>query len=380
MQPSNIRGRWANEVDPTPPERFWHDRFYFGAISAIAGPSRSMKSTFTAKIAADFSNECGPVLFDNLEDVESISRMRLEAAGADMDKVRLANYAIPSDLKALEADIIAGGFKLVIMDTAAKHINAPIFKSTDKTARILVPLSKMFERTGAALLLVEHSLKHTRTFSDPLAAIPDGLARTVRTGVLFGYDPNDGDRRCAAWVKDSWAQEPTPMAFDIDIEDASDEDEDDDSAEERRGAVVLRIADDDYSVPDPLALVRITQGRGEGESAAKKAEAAEFLTKTLANGPIPVRDCEYCSQHGHVRESQGGCPVKGCSAGSLKGAPGLQTLAESEGVSWRTIRRAKDAIGVEILKKTGVGKGGLAYWRLPDGHPMLNPTAPKTLH
>lgn len=372
-----LRGKWASEASDALPATFWRGRFYEGTVAIVAGPSGSMKTTFAAMLAADVSKTHGPVLWNNLEDAESVSRLRLDAAGADLDKVRFADYRIPHDMASLRADVLAGGFKFLVLDTSAKCIDAPIHKSVEKTARVLTPLTKLCDETGLTVLLVEHSLKHTRNLGTPMAAIPDGLLRTVRTAILFGHDPEDVDRRAAAWVKDSWRELPPAIAFSLDDSYEVDDPESDDGV---RRIVALHVDDDKYRVADPLALVRVMTGKGEGESAGKRAEAAQWLLTKLATGPMPVNACEMCPTHGHVKadpHAKGEDGHGGCNQ-PLIGVEGLTSLAEADGVSWRTVRRAQAAIGI-VLSRKGAGKGSVPWWRLPDGHPSLAPNAPTDL-
>jgi hypothetical protein len=374
---TDLRGKWAVEAADELPPRLWRDRLYVGTASAVCGPSGTLKSTFALKVAAEVSRTVGPVIVCMGEDGESVVRHRLEAAGADMAGVRLADYFLPYDLAELERDISSMGAVLAIFDTASKYLDVPIHKSADKTARVLMPVTRMLERTGCHLMLVEHSLKHTRGFSSPLAAIPDGIARTIRTGILFGFDPDDADRRAAAWVKDSYAEAPLGMAFSID----DSYEVDDGSGAEPRKIVAVKLEDDSYEVPDPLRLVAVQGGRGTAETAQARAQAAQWLVEKLSVAPMPVRDCDVCPTDGHVR-AKGSCPV--CN-GAVTGVTGLESMAEADGVKWRTIRRAADAIGIvkgsicktptPLPKGEGVNTYKVAFWRLPDGHPK----APKVV-
>jgi len=378
-----FRGRWADEIDPTPPEKFWHQRLYRGEVNTVVGPSGSAKSLFAARVVADMSRRGEPCIYVDMEQSAGVARLRLDAAGADLSKVRIFDVTdplfIPDDLSELGGYIGAEGFKLAVFDTATKCLKGiNIYKSGDKAAAALMGCSALAQTTGCSMLFVEHSLKHIPNGATPLFAIPDALARTARMGILFGYDPQDSDRRCAAWVKDSNDEAPTGMAFEfdaVDVLEQSDED-DDGTGEVKHGIACLNVVDKDYSIPDAAAIVRMSKVKGGSDTAQARAEAAEFLTATLADGPVPVNDAAMCPDHGYQRES--GCADQSCTK-ALTGVSGLTALAAEQGINWRTIRRAQAAIGIEIGRKKGVGKGGMAFWRLPAGHPKLSNNAPTEL-
>lgn len=383
-----FRGRWASEVDPTPPEKFWYQRLYRGEVNVLVGPSGSAKSLCAARIVADMSRRGEPCVYVDMEQSAGLARLRLDAAGADLSKVRIFDVTdplyLPDNLDELATMIASEGFKLAVFDTATKTLKGiNIYKSGDKAAECFVACSGLAQTTGCAMLFVEHSLKHVPKGADAMFAIPDAIARTARMGILFGYDPEDKDRRAAAWVKDSNDDCAPGMAFEFDAVDVleltgdgSSDEEDDGTGEIKHGIACLNIVDKDYDISDKLSLVRVSHRKGEGDSAQSKAEAAKFLTDALANGPIPVNAAALCPDHGHQREH--GCAEQGCTK-PLTAVSGLTDLADEQGLKWRTIRRAQTAIGIEIGKKRGVGKGGMAFWRLPAGHPSLVPNAPTEL-
>lgn len=333
----------ASDVAVEKVDYIWHDRFVKGAIAVIGGPSGKGKSLCTTKIAADVSTGRGmpdrspaAVIFSNMEDARSISRGRIEVAGGDLDNVYFRHYTIPEDVSELEADINTLGAKLVILDTASKHVSAPI-RNDQKVAQALTPLQAMCERTGVTVIFVTHTLKHVGRNTDPLLAIGGavgGLVGSARCVALFGVHPSNPDHRALSWVKNSYGETPKGIVFGIESEPLYDD----------RGFVMatagaLVIEDDDADV-DALALVTSRPAEdGASVPTEKRAAAAEWLTSVLANGPVAVAD--------------------------------LKIEAENEGHSWGTIRRAEEGIGIE-KPRDGFGKGSTVFWRLPDDHPALN--------
>jgi hypothetical protein len=80
------------------------------------------------------------------------------------------------------------------------------------------------------------------------------------------------------------------------------------------------------------------KGGKNGAQPAKKALAAEWLTKYLSVGPAPAND--------------------------------LREDAIQVAISWSTLRRAAKEVNV-VKARHGFGKGSAIVWMLPDGHPAL---------
>lgn len=380
------RGILASQVAHEAVDRLWHGILIRKGIGMIGGPSGLGKSTAAFKIAADFSQSYGRVIISSKEDARSVQRDRLEAAGGDIHNVIFDQYDIPRDIDALEREIVAEGIGLVVMDTAAKHIAAPIDKADHKAAQALSPLADMCDRTGCTVLFIAHTYRNIKAKgSDPLSALPGGLANTARFALLFGADPADATRLVLTRVKDSYESVRTPtngyraIAFEWDAVEFIDPIK---GTPYEVGA--LRIAEKEVSIGDPLATVRMAKdGDGKsGPSAEKRAEAAEFLSNALAAGPLPVepRGAHVCLA-GCGYTAGDSCPK---CAGQVTTGPYLKGLVESEGLSWGTILRAQEVIGVVKGRKPGPNpkkrlEGSIAWWRLPDGHPKLHPNAPVEL-
>jgi len=336
-----------SDVSLEMPEYYWHDRFPVNTMTVIGGKSGKGKSMLTCKIAADVSRGHGmkkasAVIVSAVEDGESVTRARIQGAGGDIDQVHIVGtpYRIPEDIARLERDIIRLQAKVVILDTANKHISAPI-RNDQKVSQALTPLQKMCERHKVSVIFVTHTLKHVSRNIDPMDAIggaTGGLVGSARCVALFGVHPDNEDARAIAWVKDSYRKSPEGMTFTIENVDVYDE-------QGRIAAVTGALDTDELEANvDAIALVA-GKKKEDGEragNAEKKAEAAEWLTDKLKDGPLPAQD---------VAEE-----------------------AVLGGISKATLRRAREEIGVEV-PRDGFGKGSVVFWRLPFGHPTLNPAA-----
>lgn len=349
-QPSGNDGlKKLSDVSLEMPEYYWHERFPVNTMSVIGGKSGKGKSMLTCKIAADVSRGHGmksasSVIVSAVEDGESVTRARIEGAGGDIGKVRIVEhpYRIPEDMARLERDILRLQARVVILDTANKHISAPI-RNDQKVSQALTPLQKMCERLKVSIIFVTHTLKHVSHNIDPMDAIggaTGGLVGSARCVALFGVHPDNDEERAVAWVKDSYRKTPAGMTFIIETVELYDD------HNPPRIAAVTGVLDTNELEADVDAIALVAGKRkGEderGPSSEKKAEAAEWLTDKLKDGPLPAQD---------VAEE-----------------------AVLGGISKATLRRAREEIGVET-PRDGFGKGSVVFWRLPFGHPTLNPTA-----
>ncbi len=81
----------------------------------------------------------------------------------------------------------------------------------------------------------------------------------------------------------------------------------------------------------------VEEGHAEGSS--KLGRATAFLRATLKDGPVPAREIEQ--------------------------------MAEDEGISSRTLKRAKEQLGVQPKKETKTMAGHWS-WELPDSGPTVH--------
>lgn len=385
-QSDHMRGDFAANVTGDIPGRCWHDMLYERSIAAVCGPSGVGKSTIVTRIVADFSATVGNVIYGNAEDDRVMQRFKLEAAGASMDKVRLASYVITaeSDMDELEYAIIAQKVKLVVFDTAAKHIDGPM----QRWDRPLVALHHMLQRVDCMALLVHHTNKNVKKSMDWQGAVGGataGLIGTVRTLALVGKRPDNPDHVLYCPAKDSYAPAADAIAFEFQTEDLI----------QANGDLIevpyMTIAEKGVKVANKTALV-VVQGEGDGKKGPAPeaaAAAAQFLQETLANGPHPLNDVYLCKTNpdstknpddkdwksrdcGHMAvhtvEAAGGkCP--GCD-GKVTQIEGIKSKAEAAMVSMGTIKRAKGPLMIDTDCK-GFSKDRVQYWSLPDGHPSL---------
>lgn len=321
-----------------------------GMLTTIAGRPGEGKSMTTAYLAAYVSNlkeERNGVLFSNMEDaVAQVLRPRLEAAGADLKNVHFFNFNLPKEPEALagaiemlERMILALNIRMIVADPIAAHLQSSLYNDQE-VRRALSPLTKMLARTETTFVAVAHVNKHTSKKAHPLSAIGGsggGLVGASRAVYVFGKDPEDEAVRVLAPAKFNLGVEPSSVAFDMESEEWT-------LGSGTKTAIIRtgKLSLLSYAHPATASTIlagAAADGEGDGTPAEKKAIAAEWLTGYLSQGQITVAD---------VRKD-----------------------AADQGISWMTLRRAAEELGVRRIRiyTQGTGKRGVDHveWALPDG-------------
>src|SRR3954467_12318999 len=107
----------ASTVEPEDIEFLWNDRLPIGMTTVVAGRPGQGKGLFAAHVAGCVSAAGGNVLYSAIEDSdEQLTAPRLEAAGADMDRVHLWEFRMPTMLGQLEEQVRRLKIDLVVID------------------------------------------------------------------------------------------------------------------------------------------------------------------------------------------------------------------------------------------------------------------------
>jgi putative DNA primase/helicase len=314
--------RKASGVKAETVEWRWMRRIPKGMITLVAGKPDQGKGLFAAFVAAEVSQAGGNVLYSAAEDSEGLmTRPRLEAAGADLDRVHLWRFQLPRHGKELGQHVVDMEIDLIVMDPVARHLSGGVSRHSDNIGSVLKPMTDLIETTGTSVLLIEHALKRVPKSGHPLDAIggsSSGLPAAARAAFVFGIDPDDPDRRVIAPAKFNLGEWPKAVAFELDTHDL-------DSV----GEIPYLLLDEEV-VFDPMRLFQGRTAPGKrGAPNDKRAAAAEWLATYLAeNGP---------TQAGTVMED-----------------------AKQWNMSRKTLERAAADMGVE---KTA---GRNSKWDLPD--------------
>lgn len=186
-------------------EEAWADRIPLGAITLLEGDPGNSKSTLSYDLAArvtvgspmpgsiDPTEPAGVMLLQAEDHLGQVTRPRLAAAGADLDRVRAYDKTdisggpllIPNDIRVIEEAILECEAKLVVIDpfTAFLAVNA---NSEQGVRKAIAPMPSMAEKHGVAVLAVRHLNKGGSGNAIYRGIGSIGLIAAARSALLIG--------------------------------------------------------------------------------------------------------------------------------------------------------------------------------------------------
>jgi len=361
------RSRWEPDlvcladVEPQKVPWLWYGRIPLGRLTLLVGRPGCGKSFVTCDLAARLSNHAhwpdpgfdraplGDTLLICAEDDPADTiRPRLDAAGADCRRVHLLRAAkilsddgnersVAFDLS--NVDLIRDALarlpecKLVVVDPIGSYLGGQVDTHRDNEVRsVLAPLAALAAERGVAVVLVCHTRKALASFADDMALGSRAFVGLARSVLHLMADPDDEKRKLLLPGKCNLSAPPPGLAF--------------------------RIVGDPGRLewePDPLEGFRAddvvtpkeSQKTKRGPEPTTRDAASEWLADLLKDGPMPAAD---------IREQ-----------------------AKAADLSWRTIRRAQESLGIVPRKKAF---GGGWEWGLPEGGhlPRRCPSSEKLGH
>jgi putative DNA primase/helicase len=320
----------ASSVIATRLPMLWRSRIPAAALSVIAGKPGLGKSTLAMTIAAELSVRGLSVILSNLEDdASAVMRPRLDVAGADLDNVHLipptAAPLLPRDLPALAHLIKELRASCLIIDPVAAHFR-PERRVHDRA--VLSELMLIARETRCAIVAVHHTTKMSvdGTAIGAIGGPSGGLAGAARAAYLYGYDPDDQDRRALACVKINGVDEPPALLLSHETVDYK-------AGDQLIEAGLLRIVEEANVVAKDV----LRPGRRRRN---RDAECAEWLCLFLSAG----EDCKR-----QVQE--------------------VRREGTAANFAWATLRRAATELKIE-RERVGWGGDGFWLWRLPESNPL----------
>jgi RecA-family ATPase len=321
----------------------WQGYLAAGKFTLLGGMAGTGKTTIALNMAARISQgRTWPdglrapvgnvVIWSGEDDPADTLAPRLTQAGADMRKVffvdgvsgqeRKRPFDPAQDIDALKLAILrAGNVKLLIVDPIASAVTGDSHKNTE-VRRALQPLVDLAAETKCSLLGISHFAKNTAGRS-PLERIVGSLAfGAMARIVLVAAKDEKSDERILCRAKANICADEGGFKYELDQTEIPDV----------PGVVasVVRWGEPlEGSARDILATVEESD-RGKGSALD---DAIDFLEDTLSDGAVPQKE--------------------------------IEAAAKSEGLSWKTVRRAKDSIGVISYRHGGIGGSGSWYWSLP---------------
>jgi archaellum biogenesis ATPase FlaH len=338
--------RTFSSIDPEPLRWLWRGRIPLGKLTVIAGDPGLGKSLLTIDIAARVSTgavfpdgspcEVGSVILLSAEDdAADTIRPRLDAAGAYISRVHLldsvrnvtgdgksveTSFNLERDTDALEDAIRQTGARLIVIDPISAYLGGTDSHNNSAVRGLLSPLAGLAGNYKVAVVAVTHLRKSAGA---AIHRIAESLAFSAAARAAWGVapDPDDQSRQLFAPIKQNLG---------------------------RAGGLAYRIEalnDVAYIAWEPGAVavdVNTVMGGFESrEDHSERREAGDWLKDLLADGP--------------------------------RGAADVRNQARVVGLTWITVRRAADSIGI-VKRKIG-GRGAGWEWALPgeckDAHPCV---------
>ena len=344
---SSIMLRMA-DVQPEPIRWLWPSRIALGKLTLLVGDPGLGKSFVTLDLAARVSTgspwpdstpapKGSVILLSAEDDPADTIRPRLDALGANSERIHVLQAVREQgdggfvertprlgDLAALaEAIERIGDVRLLIVDPIAAYLGGDVdsHKNSDIRA-LLAPLATVAARYGVAVVGVSHLNKSQ---GSAIYRTMGSLAfvAAARAAWCVTKDPDDEHRRLVLPVKNNIGPDQGGLAYRIE----------DDRGQAR---IVWERDPVHANVNDILGA-----NTPAAEDRTKRDDAAEWLRELLADGPLSAKDVER-----QVKQA---------------------------GLSWATIRRAKDSLGVKTAKTRFDGGW---EWALPK---KLNATSPKNV-
>lgn len=314
----------------------WGQRIPAAELTLILGREGRGKTLLAVQVAADVSvgqvaYAPRDVLFLSSEDSRGIIAARLEAAGADLDRVHLLTgvtledgrrdgFRLPRDRDFLENAVRRYRPGLVVIGGSLMgHVALDRDGNSQIGMRaVMEPLHDIAERFGVAALIVCHPNKSRHSDAGHRVSGSTAIVESARSALLMEFaEGEDGPRALAHFKHSNSAQEDT-LLFDLEVVTLD------------SGAEVPRLVSAGESELTAADLLR-QQLDGE-KRPTKLAEAVAFLEAVLAGG-------------------------------DWHSSADIKQRATQAGIRDRTLKRALQAAGIEIRDEDTVPR--TTSWRLP---------------
>jgi hypothetical protein len=337
--------RGAADIVPEKVEWLWSGRLARGKHTCIAGEPGIGKSQLSVAIVAAVTTggewPCGEgrspvignVIILSAEDGAADTIVpRLMAADADLQRVEIVAavgsadgkdrraFNLQTDIALLEQKIVEiGDVVLVVVDPVSSYLGKTDSHKNSEVRGVLEPLSDLAERTRVAILTITHFSKTgagntTKALHRFIGSI--AFTGAPRTAFAVIEDADSEGRYLFLHAKNNLAPPPEGLAFRLEQTIVGD------------GIVASRVWWDPEPVTITASQALAAEAAGEDQRSAIEA-AEEFLREVLVGGPVPQKE--------------------------------LKADAEGAGLSWATVRRAKDRLGV-IVKRESEGASGAGRW------------------
>ena len=331
----------AGDVTMEPVTYLWDGRIPQGKVTGLDGKMGAGKTTTIAAIMAAVTTgrslpgqahtPRGAAILISLEDDKADTLVpRLSAAGADLDLCHLFDgytfggertdglFDLAEDIERLRWAIVDTGAIFVAIDPLVAALGATVNSYKDQDVRrVLAPLSRVAEETGAAIFWSRHFRKSGGSAEDAGGG-SGGLGNACRSVLRVDCDPENSARYLLSSVKSSTSKKPATIGYRIEGVTLAGQ----------TPIITSKVAWDGESPWTADALAAQAMATDERPRAE---EAQDWLRDALDHGAKSARE--------------------------------LFRAADAEGIPRRTLQRAADVLQV-VKERKGFGEGSL--WTLPD--------------
>lgn len=319
VAPDTVRLICMADIAPQAVHWLWLPWIPLGKLTLLEGDPGLGKSHLTLQLATALSRGRGlpamaktapanSLLLTAEDGLGDTVRPRLDAMGADLGRIFPLFGDLVFDamgLANLEQAIQQTSARLVTVDPLVAYLGATVdLHLANETRAVMKQLAAIAERHHCAIVLVRHLTKSgkDRAIYRGLGSID--LTAACRSAMLVGCDPNDAPPVALIHIKSNLSAKADSLGFTIA-----------DGAFKWTGRTTLTAAD----------ILGAEQG---GQSAVQEAEA--FLRSVLADGPTTVA--------------------------------AVRTQARGAAIAEKTLRRAREAMGVVATQIHEEGRKGAVQW------------------
>ncbi len=285
-------------------------------LAATVSNGAFLPNQETGKV--DHVVEPAEVLYMTAEDgIADTIKPRLDAVGAVDERIHLLegvrdekgrlNPVSLENMEPIEEAVETVKPALIIIDPIQGYLGGKTdMYRANEVRPLLASLGKLAERHGCAVVCIRHLTKGNSPKAVYRGMGSIDFAAAARSILLVGRDPDDQNKRAVIQTKNSLAEMSNAVGFTLE-----------------RGEFL-------WTGQSDLTAARMFKNEPDDEERSTLADAKEFLEQELSDGPV--------------------------ESATLKKA------AQEQGISYATLRRAKDNMKIESVK-TG-GKGAKWAWKL----------------
>jgi RecA-family ATPase len=325
----------AADIVATEVDWVWERRVPRGKLTIISGDPGLGKSYLTLCMAAHVTTaqpwpdgataELGAAVILTAEDgMDDTVRPRLDLLGADVHRVSLLTavrrrgekseqpFSLVEDIEHLKTAIAETEAVFVVVDPVTAYLPGVDTHKASAVRSVLAPLAQMAERTGAAVVVVQHLNKGSARNALYRSGGSIDFVAAARSAMVVAGDPDDDSRRLLLSTKMNIAARPDGLAF----------------------RITASGIDWEEQPVDIDAWTALAVGSDRDDERGALSEAEEFLSDYLGPGyPVAVKS--------------------------------IYAEADQAGISRATLRRAKERLKVKSLRVGGLGSSGSWCWQLP---------------